>query len=153
MIINRARYTLVRNVSIVLAFFLIAGYILQCSWISTVNHLNTLAHYNTLTQIMSRIRSIPDAEWDGTTIAVVGKYDMPSEYPFRSATGVAVEYLDAKHMQDLANLMRDRVRFVSADSRTPEIFEYAATHEEWPHPTSVGVVNGMGVVILSNEKP
>jgi hypothetical protein len=149
-IINRASRTVaIRNTSSLLAFFLIAGYIMQCNWISTVNYLNTLAHYTTLTQVLARARSLPDKNWDGKKIAVVGKYNMSSDYPFKSATGVAVSYMDAFHMQHLANLMRDDVTFVEADSTMPAVLEYAATHAPWPNPASVGIVNGMGVVVFS----
>ena len=74
---------------------------------------------------------------------------MSSDYPFKSATGVAVSYMDAFHMQHLANLMRDDVSFVEADSTMPAVLEYAATHASWPNPASVGIVNGMGVVVFS----
>jgi hypothetical protein len=149
-IINRASRTVaIRNTSSILAFFLIAGYIMQCNWISTVNYLNTLAHYTTLTQVLARVRSLPDKNWNGKKITVVGKYNMSSDYPFKSATGVAVSYMDAFHMQHLANLMRDDVTFVEADSTMPAVLEYAATHVPWPSPASVGVVNGMGVVVFS----
>lgn len=149
MIIHRTGQTLARNSSILLVSFLIAGYILQCNWISTVNYLNTFAHYSTLTQVLSRIRSLPEKSWDGKTIAVAGSYDMPSNYPYRSATGVATEFMDVGHMQKLADLMRDDVRFIPVGSNTPGALEYAANHPVWPHPESVAVVDGMGVVVLS----
>jgi len=152
LIINRAsRAVVIRNTSTVLAFFLIAGYIMQCNWISTVNYLNTLAHFTTLTQVLARVRSLPDKTWDGKKIAVVGKYNMSSDYPFKGTTGVATKYMDAFHMQHLANLMRDDVTFVEADNRMPEVLEYAALHAPWPNPASVGVVNGMGVVVFSKN--
>lgn len=142
---------LARNLSAIVTAFLIAGYVLQCNWISTVGYLNTLAHYTTLTQILTRLRALPDAGWDGKRIVVVGRYDMNSEYPFRGATGVASEFLDPPHMQSLARLMRDEASFVAADRAPPEVLEYAATRIPWPHPSSVGVVNGLGVVVLSKE--
>jgi hypothetical protein len=152
-IINQAsRAVIIRNVSTVLALVLIAGYVLQCNWISTVNYLNTMAHYSTLTQVLARARSLPGENWDGKKIAVVGKYDMPSDYPYKSATGVAVKFMDAFHMQHLANLMRDDVTFVEADSTMPEVLEYAATHTPWPNPASVGIVNGMGVIVFSKSE-
>ena len=151
-IINRAgRAVIIRNLSTMLAVFLIAGYIMQCNWVSTVNYLNMLAHYTTLTQVLARARSLPDKNWDGKKIAVVGKYNMSSDYPYKSATGVAVKFMDAFHMQHLARLMRDDVTFVDADSTMPEVLEYAATHAPWPNPASVGVVNGMGVVVFSKN--
>lgn len=152
LIINRAaRMVVIRNTSSILAFFLIAGYVMQCNWISTVNYLNTLAHYTTLTQVLARVRSLPDKDWDGKKIAVVGKYKMASDYPFKSATGVAVSFMDSFHMQHLANLMRDDATFLEADSTMPEVLEYAATHAPWPNPASVGVINGMGVVVFSTS--
>jgi hypothetical protein len=118
---------------------------------STVNHLNTLAHYSTLTQVLSRVRSLPDQNWDGKTVAVVGSYDMRSDFPFRPGTGLANEYMDVAHMIPLARLMRDDVRFVAADGSMPKVLEYAATREPWPHPRSVGIVDGMAVVVLSRK--
>jgi hypothetical protein len=151
MISNRSSLTLVRNGSALLALVLIAGYVIQCNWISTVNHLNTLAHFTTMTQVLSRVRSVPDAGWDGKTIAVVGRYDMPSTHPFKPATGVATEFLEAQHMNKLARLMREEVAFVRADQTMPNVLEYAATRASWPHPASVGVVDGVGVVIFSRS--
>jgi hypothetical protein len=152
MIVNRARYTLTRNLSIILAAFLVGGYIVQCSWISTVNYLNTQAHYATLTQILARVRSLP-VEWDGEKVVVVGSYKMKRDYPYKLATGVATHYMDmkAKHMQQLARLMRDDITFTPAGPDTPRALEYAMTHSAWPHPSSVGVVDGAGVVVLSND--
>jgi hypothetical protein len=152
MIINRAAHTAIRNFSIILSFILIAGYVMQCNWISTVNHLNTLAHYSTLTQVLARIRSLPGDDWDGKNIVVVGKYKMSSNYPFKSATGVAVSFMDAFHMQHLANLMRDDVSFTKTDNATPETLEYAATLPVWPHPASVGVIDDTGVVVFSKTE-
>ena len=148
-IVLRAGRTFVRNVSILVASILIAGYVLQCNWISTVNYLNTLAHMGTLTQVLARVRSIPDANWDGKTIAVVGSYDMPSDYPFRPSDAVASKFMDAKHMSDLARLMRDEATFVAADDSMPKVLEFAKRHASWPSPASVGVVDGMGVVVFS----
>jgi hypothetical protein len=139
----------VRNLSIVFSMLLIAGYVLQCNWISTVNYLNTTAHFATLTQVLARVRSIPDARWDGKKIVVVGRYDPPSDYPFKLAAGVATKFMDAQHMENLARLMRDEATFVAADETMPKVLEYAATHSPWPDPGSVGVVDGMGVVVFS----
>jgi len=52
-------------------------------------------------------------------------------------------------MQRLANLMRDDVSFKEADNTTPGAMEYARTHPSWPHPASVGVMDGTGVVVFS----
>ena len=49
--------------------------------------------------------------------------------------------------------MRDDVTFVEADSTMPDVLKYAATHAPWPDPASVGVVNGMGVVVFSKNYP
>jgi hypothetical protein len=150
MVINRAGQTLTRNLSIVVTAILIAGFILQSNWISTVNYLNTLSHYTTLTQILAHARSLPATDWDGKKIVVVGSYNMRSEYPFKGATGVASEYMDVVHMQHLARLMRDDVVFLQADDKTPGALQYAATHQPWPNPSSIGVVDGIGVIVLSN---
>jgi hypothetical protein len=149
MIIHRAGRTFTRNVSIVVSAFLLAGYIIQCNWISTVNYLNMLAHYATMTQVLARVRSIPDAQWDGKKVAVVGGYEMSTDYPYNASTGVATRFIDAYHMALLARLMRDPATFVAADESMPKVLEFAATHPPWPHPASVGVVDGMGVVVLA----
>ena len=149
LIVLRAGRVALRNVGLIGAALLVAGYVMQCNWISTVNYLNTTAHFNTLTQILARLRSIPDARWDGKKIAVVGRYDMPSDYPFRLSAGVAIKFIDPEHMTSLARLMRDEATFVAADRSMPGVLEYAATHAPWPAPGSVAVVDGMGVVVLS----
>lgn len=151
MIVVRAGRTFVRNISIIVALFLVAGYVLQCNWISTVNYLNTRAHFETLTQVLARLRSLPDAGWDGKKIAVVGSYDMPSDYPFKPTVAVASKFMDAKHMDDMARLMRDEATFVAADDTMPNVLEFAKTHPPWPHPASVGIVGGMGVVVFSKD--
>jgi hypothetical protein len=153
MIVLRAGRTLVRNVSIIVALFLVAGYVVQCNWISTVNYLNTLAHFETLTQVLARVRSLPEAGWDGKKIAVVGSYDMPSDYPFKPVDAVASKFMDAKHMGDMARLMRDEATFVAADETMPNVLDFAKTHPPWPHPASVGIVGGMGVVVFSKDAP
>ena len=65
MILLRSARTLMRNVTIVVTMVLLAGYVIQCNWISTVNYLNMFAHFDTLTQVLARVRSLPDAGWDG----------------------------------------------------------------------------------------
>jgi hypothetical protein len=150
MVMLRLGRTHVRNVSALAAIVLIAGYIMQCNWISTVNYLNTLAHYTTLTQILARVRSAPDQNWDGRTIAVVGSYDLPSDFPFKPATGVASEFMTARHMNFLARLMRDEARFVRADPDMPNVLKYAAGRKPWPSPDSVGFVDGHAVLVLSS---
>jgi hypothetical protein len=153
LIVARCGRMWARNASGVIALVLIAGYVIQCNWISTVNVLNTMAHYSTLTQVLARLRALPETGWDGKTVAVVGSYDMPSSFPFKSATGVATEFLDPRHMDQLARLLRDEARFVAADDTMPKVLEFAATHPRWPAPESVGVVDGMGVVVLSKNEP
>ena len=153
MIVNRAGRTITRNASIILSTVLIAGYVMQCNWISTVNYLNTLAHFTTMTQVLARVRAIPDAQWDGRKIAVVGAYEMSPDYPFKPATGVATSFMDAKHMDLLGRLMRDQATFVAADETMPRVLEFAATHPKWPHPASVGVVDGTGVVVFAKPLP
>ena len=148
-LVHRSGSPQIRNVSIVASAVLLWGYLLQCNWISTVNYLNTLAHYTTLTQILARLRSMPEQNWDGKTVAVVGTYDMPSEFPFRPATGVASEFMTPKHMNLLARLMRDEAKFVRADDGLPKVLEFAANRRPWPSPESVGLVDGKGVVVLS----
>lgn len=151
MIVNRAGQTLVRNLSSILALLLIGGYIIQCNWISTVNYLNMLAHYSTLNQIMAKVRSLPSEQWDGKTVVVIGRYDMPSNYPYRSGAGIASEFIDVSHMQHLARLMRDEIRFVAVEQTSPKALEFAARHPAWPHPASVGTVDGTAVVVLSKD--
>jgi len=152
MIINRAGRTFTRNVSIILSTILLAGYVMQCNWISTVNYLNTLAHYTTLTQVLARVRSIPDAQWDGKRIAVVGAFDMSLAYPYKPAAGVANNFMDAQHMEKLSRLMRDQATFVVADESMPKVMEYAASHPSWPAPGSVGVVDGVGVLVFAKTR-
>ena len=153
MIVNRAGPVIVRNASMVLTGLLVAGYVIQCNWISTVNHLNTVAHFTMTSEVLARVRSIPDARWDGKKIVVVGRYDMPSDYPFRPATGVATQFMDAPHMEAMARLLRDEATFVAADATMPKVLEYALAHRPWPDPGSVGIVDGMGVVVFSNRPP
>jgi hypothetical protein len=150
MIIARGGRTLTRNVSLGVALILVWGYIIQCNWISTVSYLNTLAHFETLTQVLARVRSIPNADWDGKTIAVVGLYEMSNEYPLKQFEAVAPRFMDAKHMDRMAHLMRDEAVFIAADQTMPDVLKYAATHHRWPSPDSVGIVNGVGVVVFSN---
>jgi hypothetical protein len=148
-IVLRAAPVLLRNASAVFASFMIAAYVIQCNWISTVNYLNTMAHFATMTQLLAKVRSLPDAQWDGTKIAVVGAYDMPTEYPYKPATGIASKFIDAEHMNQLARLLRDKATFVQADQTMPKVLEYAASHPPWPNPAAVGIVEGMGVIVLS----
>jgi hypothetical protein len=149
MIVMRSSRTLPRNVSIIVTLFLVAGYVIQCNWISTVNYLNMFAHFETMTQVLARLRSLPDAGWDGKKIAVIGRYEMPTTYPFTTRDAVAPKFLDANHMTYLARLMRDEATFVTADTTMPRVLDYARSHPQWPNPASVAVVDGMGVVVFS----
>ena len=151
MIINNLQQTFLRNASTIVATVLLAGYLLQCNWISTVNYLNTLAHFTAYTQISTRIKSLADAQWDGKSVAVFGRYDMYSGYPYRGATGVATQFMDAGHAQSLAHLMRENYTILKQDQITPRIHEYAETRPPWPHPDSVSVMDGVAVVVLSND--
>lgn len=149
MLLLRGAPMLARNAAIVVTILLLTGYVMQCNWISTVNYLNTQAHFATLNQIMARLRSAPEQNWDGRTVAVVGRYDMPSEFPFRQSTGVASEFMTARHMNFMARLLRDEARFVQADASLPKVLEFAAERQPWPSPQSVGIVDGVAVVVLS----
>src|SRR6266567_2702549 len=150
MIVIRGTRALTRNVSIIVTVFLVAGYVMQCNWISTVNYLNTFAHFDTLTQVLARLRSLPDASWDGKKVVVVGRYEMPTGYPFTTRDAVAPKFLDATHMTYMARLLRDEAIFVTADKTMPRVLDYARDHPQWPNPTSVAIVDGMGVVVFSN---
>jgi hypothetical protein len=143
---------LIRNASALVAMLLLTGYVMQCNWVSTVNLLNTQAHFATTTQILARLRALPEQNWDGRTVAVVGRYDMPSAFPFRPATGVASDYMDPTHMNMLARLMRDEASFVKADKSMARVMEFAANRKSWPSPQSVGIVDGVGVVVLSRNE-
>ncbi len=150
MIIQRAEQVAVKNLSAVLAMVLIFGYALQCNWISTVNYLNTQAHYSTMTQILSRIKSLDVENWRETKVVVVGSYKMPSDYPFKRATGVSTMFIDAIHMQKFARLLREDIEFVPAEENNQQVLDYAAKHAPWPSPSSVGMVNSLGVLVLSH---
>jgi hypothetical protein len=152
MILLRAGPTVVRNLSIVLAFLLVAGYIMQSNWISTVNYLNTLAHISTYTQILSRINMLPDGQWNNKEAVVVGRYRMKRDPPYKPAIGVASQYIDAKHLQHLSRLMRQDINFLPAEFGDNSIAEYAASHKEWPAQASVGIVDGKAVVVLSKDR-
>ena len=130
---------------------LIFGYALQCNWVSTVNYLNTQAHYSTMTQILSRIKSLDVENWQKTKVVVVGKYKMPTEYPFKRATGVSAMFIDAKHMQNFARLMREDIQFVPAEEINNQALDYAAQNAPWPSLSSVGMISGTGVLVLSHQ--
>jgi hypothetical protein len=150
MVINRVGLKM-RNASVIVSIGLILGFIMQCNWISTVNHLNTFAHYTTLTQILARISSLPSEKPGEEKVIVVGEYKMPSDYPFKRATGVATNYINAKGMQHLARLMRQKTVFIDVDHTMQDVLDYAVAHASWPDFESVNIVNGTKVVVLSND--
>ena len=78
---------------------------------------------------------------------------MPSDFPFKPATGVASEFMDPMHMTLIARLLRDEASFAEADKSLHGVIEFAANRKPWPSPQSVGVVDGVGVVVLSREVP
>jgi hypothetical protein len=47
--------------------------------------------------------------------------------------------------------LRDEASFVEADRAMSRVMEFAATREPWPSPQSVGIVDGVGVVVLSKK--
>jgi len=149
MIVLRVRYAALRNGVLILVFVLLGGYLVICNWISTVNELNTMAHYSTMTQILSRARTLPEADWDGKKFVVIGEYEMPNEFPYKRNTGIATTFINTGHVQRFAKLLRDKAVFIPAGEMTPGAISYAETHPVWPHPDSVAVVDGMAVVVLS----
>jgi hypothetical protein len=151
-LVHRGGLPRVRNVSIVLAAVLLWGYLLQCNWISTVNYLNTFAHRAAFTQVLASLQSTGRDAWDGRNVVVVGRLDMSAEFPFRQSDGVASEFLDGIHMQEISRLMRTGVTFAADDGTDPRVREFAAWRRPWPHPQSVGVIEGTGVVVLSNDR-
>lgn len=149
MTVMRAGGAAVRNFSLLLCVVLLGGYIHQSNWISTLNHLNTQAHYSTLTQILARLRALPDRGWDGKVAVVVGEYEMPWAHPYRKATGVTKDFISPMHMQKLAQLMRDEMKFLPVEEAPHGVREFAANLPHWPHPNSMGIVDGVAVIVLS----
>jgi hypothetical protein len=80
---------------------------------------------------------------------VVGAYNMPTGFPFRPATGVATTFMNAGHMSHIARLLRDEATFIQAGPEVAGALAFAAGRKPWPSPESVGVVDGMAVVVLS----
>lgn len=152
MLICRAAPVVIRNVSTILAFFLVAGYVIQCNWISTVSYLNSAAHFSQATQILARVRSLPDGQWDGRTIVVAGSLHLYDEYPFKRATGVSTDFLDARHLQRLTHLLRDKAKVMPVEEAAPAVRALAASLPAWPHPASVAIVDNVAVVALSAPK-
>lgn len=149
MVLLRAGPIMLRNSTVVLGTLLVAGYLVQCNWISTVGHLNTLAHYSTMTQVLARLNALPADGWDGKTIAVVGRYGMYTGYPYKRATGIASEFIDESHIRNFALLLRDQRTFLVGVEVPAAVRTYATKLPAWPHSESVGVTQGMAVVVLS----
>jgi len=148
-IIFRSGFMRVRNLTVLLACFLVGGYLIQSNWISTVGYLNTQAHYSAMTQLMTQLKSLPAAGWDGKTVAVQGHRAMYSGYPFKPATGIASEFIDTGHMQWMAHLLREDMTFIDLADAPSSARDYAAQQAPWPHPGSLGVAGGMAVLVLS----
>lgn len=149
--VRRSAPVAVRNLAWIGGVVMVAAYVVQCAWISTVGQLNTMAHYTTMTQVLTRLRALPESGWDGKSVVVVGDYGMRRDYPFKRATGVAPEYMRAHHMNLMARLMRDEASFTMAPDKNkdPEMAAYVAARPVWPHPDSVTVYKGTGLVVLS----
>jgi hypothetical protein len=64
---------------------------------------------------------------------------------------VASEFLGARHMAFIARLLRDEARFVEPDAALPGVRAFATGRPIWPHPDSVGIVDGIAVVVLSRR--
>lgn len=150
MLVLRSGFMLLRNATAAMGALLIAGYLIQCNWISTVGHLNTLAHYATMSQILSRLNNLPAEDWDGKTVVVVGSYGMYSGYPFKRATGLASEFINEGHFRNFAWLLRDRRNFIAGDKVPTDVQTFAASKPSWPHTGSIGIKDGMAVVVLSS---
>jgi hypothetical protein len=151
MIVLRSAPALLRNVAVVVAALVVAGYVIQCNWISTVNHQNSVAHFAQATQILARVRAIGDPRWDGTTIVVSGSMKLLEEYPFLRATGVASDFVRATHLQYLTRLLRDDVKVIPIEEASPAAQAAAATLPAWPNPQSVAIVDGVAVVVLGKS--
>jgi len=151
MILLRSGYMLLRNLTALLALLLVGGYLIQSNWISTVGYLNTMAHQATMNRILSQISSLPAEGWDGKTVAVQGRHAMYSDYPYKRATGVASEFVDAGHMQLLSRLLRQDMVFIDIKEVPPAVREYAANRPPWPQAGSLGVAGGMAVLVLSDQ--
>lgn len=52
----------------------------------------------------------------------------------------------------LPRLQRDEASFVKADQSMPRVLEFAARRQPWQSPQSVGVVDGVGMVVLSKDE-
>jgi hypothetical protein len=77
---------------------------------------------------------------------------MFDDYPFRRATGVATQFIRAQHLQRLARLLRDEATIVPVTDAAPQVQALARTLPAWPHPGSVGTLDGVALVVLSAPK-
>jgi hypothetical protein len=147
----RAGPIMLRNLAGLLAFLLLCGYLIQCNWISTVGYLNTVAHYSTMNRILTQIDTLPVAGWDGKTVAVQGVHAMYSDYPYKKATGLASEFIDAAHMQLISRLLRKDLNIIDMRHAPAVAREHAAKQAAWPLPGSLGVAGGVAVLVLSKQ--
>jgi hypothetical protein len=148
MVILRAVPEPGRKAAALVATMIVAAYVLQCNWISTVNLQNTTAHFAQTTQILARVRSLPDTQWDGNTIVVAGSMRLFNDYPFRKATGVSSDFINPSHLQHAARLLRDQAKVVPLAEASAPVQQAAAAMPPWPRPGSVAVVDGVALVVL-----
>lgn len=149
MIVLHAGATLLRNLAIVAALVLNFGYLLQANWMSTVNGLNWTAHQITMSQILARVQQLPTNDWDGKTVAVVGRLEFPDRYPFAKQTGMAVSFVDEEHFTNLSRLMRQDLQVRRSRDLPEAMRRRAAATAPWPAVESVSAVDGMALVVLS----
>lgn len=151
MIVLRSGFERLRNAFVLLAALLLAGYLVQSNWISTVGHLNTKAHYAAMNRIIVQLNALPPEGWDGKTVAVQGQHPMYTKYPYKRATGIASEFIDASHMQLLSWLLREDMVFIDIQDAPAVVQAHAAGRPPWPQSGSLSVSNGMAVLVLSGE--
>lgn len=152
-LIYRFRKTALSNIATCIAVLLLVGFIAQANWISSVNYLNMVAHFSTTSQILSRLGSLPNSGWDGRRILLVGNYSMPNYYPFKRATGVATDFIDPNHFSAMAKLLRTEVEVIHEVDGSAQALAFAATRRPWPDSESIGVVDGVGIVVLAKPPP
>lgn len=152
-VIYRFRKAALSNITTCIAVLLLLGFIAQANWISSINYLNMVAHFSTTSQILSRLGSLPNSGWDGRRILVIGNYSMPGYYPFKRATGVATDFIDAEHFWAVAKLLRTEVEVIHEADGSAQALAFAATRPAWPHSESIGVMDGVGIVVLAKAPP
>jgi hypothetical protein len=54
-------------------------------------------------------------------------------------------------MWRFARLLREDIEFMPAEEINQQALDYAAKHAPWPSPSSVGMVDSMGVLVLSHQ--